>query len=320
MTRVVETYVWTTETSWNEELAYSVVDGHNVRHNGVYPVVSEFFPEPPQDVIAQVIDFNSINVYWNPPPNEIPSGYYIYLDGEMLGTSPGCSFQYSSFDAGEYTLAVSAYYDDQQSELVYADPVEVILHSPENLQFEVDTQTPAVNLFWDFPVERGLEAFIIYRDGEEIDQVEDLTYIDENVEAEFSYEYFVTALYSGDYESEASNTVEVFVTDSPYDEIPGTETRLLGNYPNPFNPHTEIRFQISEVRGEGTGSSWREDVELVIYNIKGEKIKKYLISNNVYSVTWDGTDDNSLSVPSGIYFYQLKTGDFKESRKMLLLK
>ena len=96
----------------------------------------------------------------------------------------------------------------------------------------------------------------------------------------------------------------------------------LSNYPNPFNPETNIVFNLPEA-GEA---------QLNIYNLKGEKVKD--LSPNLchpefiegrgetkYSVTWDGKDENNNPVSSGIYFYQLKV-DGKEiaSRKCMLLK
>ena len=94
------------------------------------------------------------------------------------------------------------------------------------------------------------------------------------------------------------------------------KTELHGNYPNPFNPSTTIKYSL------------REDskVTLEIFNIKGQKVKQ-LISNSAgqvsagqHSVVWNGTDDNGKSVSSGIYFYKLKTGNFEKTKKMILLR
>ncbi len=101
---------------------------------------------------------------------------------------------------------------------------------------------------------------------------------------------------------------------------------ILQNYPNPFTTSTTISFNIHS-------ASWRtKKAKLVIYNIKGQKIRKYSIfpeqsqapygaGNIQSSIQWDGKDDNDQSVGSGIYFYKLMMGE-KEiaSNKMLLLK
>ena len=89
----------------------------------------------------------------------------------------------------------------------------------------------------------------------------------------------------------------------------------LNNYPNPFNPSTTISFSLS--------TSNIEDIELVIYNLKGQKVKHLVIdqqSTGQHQVTWNGTDDYGKPVTSGVYLYKLNLGDKTYSNKMLLLK
>jgi len=90
----------------------------------------------------------------------------------------------------------------------------------------------------------------------------------------------------------------------------------LSNYPNPFNPSTEFRFQISDF-------SKINSAELTIYNMKGQLIKNTsVILNGVEgSVTWEGTDNNGQPVSTGIYMYRLSAnGKNLASNKCLLLK
>ncbi|MCK4311186.1 MAG: T9SS type A sorting domain-containing protein, partial [Candidatus Cloacimonetes bacterium] len=95
-------------------------------------------------------------------------------------------------------------------------------------------------------------------------------------------------------------------------EIQPGSISLLQNYPNPFNPTTTIKF---------TTEDTEKNTEIIIYNIKGQKIRQYSIFNNQSSIVWDGTDDTGKSVSSGIYLYQLKAGDkSSQTRKMLLVK
>jgi len=90
-------------------------------------------------------------------------------------------------------------------------------------------------------------------------------------------------------------------------------TKLNQNYPNPFNPSTTISFSLNTENAE--------DTELVIYNIKGQKIKQYSILNIQSSIVWDGTDENNHPVSSGIYFYKLIVDDKTiATKKCLLLK
>ena len=88
----------------------------------------------------------------------------------------------------------------------------------------------------------------------------------------------------------------------------------LTNYPNPFNPSTTINFSIPK----------ESNVELSIFNIKGQKVKN-LVTNNFekgnYSVVWLGKDEAGKSVSSGVYFYKIKFDGKNESvKKCLLLK
>jgi len=87
----------------------------------------------------------------------------------------------------------------------------------------------------------------------------------------------------------------------------------LTAFPNPFNSTTTISFSLTTVSTENT--------ELNIYNLKGQKIKKYSIFNDQSSITWNGTDESNKHVSSGIYFYKLISGK-KSSiiKKMILMR
>ncbi len=88
---------------------------------------------------------------------------------------------------------------------------------------------------------------------------------------------------------------------------------LSQNYPNPFNPHTTIRYQLPEAGR----------VSLAVYNVMGQEVCRLVDWEQAageHAVTWNGLDEASRPVASGIYFYQLVAGQFCEVRKMLLLK
>lgn len=64
-----------------------------------------------------------------------------------------------------------------------------------------------------------------------------------------------------------------------------------------------------------------KDIEIVIFNLKGQKIKQYSIISSQSSIIWDGTNDNNQPVSSGIYYYQLQVGnEIIVTEKCLLLK
>lgn len=88
---------------------------------------------------------------------------------------------------------------------------------------------------------------------------------------------------------------------------------LKQNYPNPFNPETKISYKLS------TGGF----VSLTVHDLLGRKIKTLVYEDRpdgYHTVTWNGTDDLENDVPAGVYFYSLKTGNFTESKKMVLMK
>jgi hypothetical protein len=83
---------------------------------------------------------------------------------------------------------------------------------------------------------------------------------------------------------------------------------LKQNYPNPFNLETTIEYQIPAI----------ENVELVIYNMLGQKITTLISevqSAGPHRVKWDAS-----GYASGIYFYRIKTGDFRDVKKMILIR
>ena len=91
------------------------------------------------------------------------------------------------------------------------------------------------------------------------------------------------------------------------------ETNLIGNYPNPFNPNTKIKFYLAE----------NTDVKLDIYNIMGQKVKTLVNEKagaGLYTVEWNGTDDSGNKLPSGVYFYRLLTSNKIMTKKLLLMK
>jgi hypothetical protein len=92
------------------------------------------------------------------------------------------------------------------------------------------------------------------------------------------------------------------------------------NHPNPFNPTTVIPFTLYASRFT-VDDPFR--TTLSIYNIRGQLVRTLLDEEKLpgsYSVTWDGRDRDGKDVSSGIYFYQLTTGDNSITRKMVLLK
>ncbi len=112
-----------------------------------------------------------------------------------------------------------------------------------------------------------------------------------------SYSYPIVVL---DYDATAS-------IESGYANIP-SNFYLDQNYPNPFNPITTIQYELSK----------QSEVQITIYDLLGKKVTTLVSETQdagFKSIQW-----NASNAASGVYFYQIRTGDFNQTRKMILLK
>ncbi|MBK6912110.1 MAG: T9SS type A sorting domain-containing protein [bacterium] len=92
-----------------------------------------------------------------------------------------------------------------------------------------------------------------------------------------------------------------------------TSYALYQNYPNPFNPNTEIRFDLPEAI----------HAELRVFNILGQEVVTLVDdvrAAGAYRVLWDGKNAAGLTVASGVYIYQIKTPNFTDAKKMMLIR
>ena len=135
------------------------------------------------------------------------------------------------------------------------------------------------------------------------------------------YEYYAKSVYEPggpENTSPPSDTVSAEPTGEP-DAVAGenglpTEYGLSQNFPNPFNPTTQINYQLPEPA----------QVKIDIYNMLGQQIRTLVNTHqdaNYYTIEWDGTNDLGQTVGSGVYFYHIRAGkQFQETRKMILLR
>ena len=88
---------------------------------------------------------------------------------------------------------------------------------------------------------------------------------------------------------------------------------LLGNYPNPFNPETVVRYTVVN----------DAFVTIEIYNIKGQKVRSLVndfVNRGKHDVVWNGRDHDGRKVSSGLYFYKMTAGKYQSVRRMVLMK
>ncbi len=309
------------------------------------------FAAPPQNLLAEVEMFN-VNLSWEQPQrnsrqilrksrnsgtsNREVTGYKIFRDNEdtPIATIPANQLTYidEMVPPGTHVYWVKAVHNGT-SDSPASNEQEVTVEAmmpPYGL--DLSTNLDSVFMEWSFSrsnnftrnnsgravrLTREVTGFKIYRNNTLLDYLEDpeaRSYIDTGLE-QGDYEYYVTAIYYGEYESVHSNTEDIYVqgSDGKEDNIIPLITEMKGNYPNPFNPETSIEFSVNK----------DDDVTLIIYNAKGQLVKvivdEFMKAGN-YQVTWKGKDFQNREVASGIYFCSMQTSDYKNIKKMMLLK
>ena len=96
------------------------------------------------------------------------------------------------------------------------------------------------------------------------------------------------------------------------------KTALLPNYPNPFNPETWIPYQLARAA----------DVQITIYDTKGAVVRRFelgyqpadIYQDRSRAVYWNGRNASGELVASGVYFYQLRAGNYSALRRMVVVK
>jgi hypothetical protein len=278
---------------------------------------------------------NIVRLEWQ-APEEGSSGnfvsYRIYRDETQISQIMDVNRLYyidstvSNGDTYEYTI-VAVYRDINGTSEPVTTTVEIephVFNPPRNLSavHDYDEHNRVyVNLQWELPMGGNsgiLKGFKVNRDSTEIHDITNvntLQYLDYGVTHSTSYIYTVTAVYDslrGVGESDPVTVATPFVSDkdlvSSY-----SKNELLGNYPNPFNPTTSIKFVLVN----------NSSVTIDIYNVRGAKVKTLVnsyLNAGVYNLVWNGTNDSGQSVGSGVYFYRMKTDDMTSSKRMILMK
>ena len=88
---------------------------------------------------------------------------------------------------------------------------------------------------------------------------------------------------------------------------------LYNAYPNPFNPVTTLKYDLSK-------DEW---VTITIYDLLGNVVNNLVNGNQssgYKSVQWNGTNDQGHPVSAGVYLYSIEAGEFRKTKKMILLK
>ncbi|KQC09309.1 MAG: hypothetical protein APR54_12980 [Candidatus Cloacimonas sp. SDB] len=218
----------------------------------------------------------------------------------------------------DYALDDSLYYYYIVAELDSLAPVI------SNIEHVIITHPPPQNLCicwihpnfifqWDEPNfrNRDLLYYNVYRDDEIIATVTGTFYL-EAPPAIWSY-YYVTAVYDSAFESGPSNIIENPVETDDF-IVSDIHSKLIMNFPNPFNPVTALSYQVSET----------SVINISVYNIRGQFITNLVDGLKLpgeYTISWNGTDSNGLSVSSGVYYFHLSVDNKTDHiMKCLLIK
>jgi flagellar hook capping protein FlgD len=241
------------------------------------------------------------------------AGYKVYRDEvEIAEISDPEVLTYlndEGLNAGTYEYFVTALYENPTDESGPSNIEEVEIELPAPTGFDAVSNWP--NILFTWTAMPGVQSYNMYIDDELLINTTSTFY-----------------LYPYPTEMHCINLAAVFnggwVGDWSYDlwigPNPGTDPNLLplitslaGNYPNPFNPATMIKFGLHE----------DQFVKIDIYNLKGQKIKQLIneqLPAGQHSVVWKGTDDSGKAVSSGVYLYKMHSGNYTKTRKMILLK
>ena len=118
-------------------------------------------------------------------------------------------------------------------------------------------------------------------------------------------------LFQVGYATAPNETVWTYIDDQL--KNPPIIYELFQNHPNPFNPETEISFQIPKT----------ERVIISIFNSIGQEVRKLADKKynfGLHSVVWNGKNHTGKQMPSGIYFYKITVGKFEQTKKMTLMR
>lgn len=250
----------------------------------------------------------------SPPPAQ-GSILLDFPQGNTLNTYPGnvtLRIRTSGgVTAGIYTINIQG--EGPNGTPVHRRTVQIDVLIPVELtSFEASTDENDVILNWATATEVNNQGFIIQRKG--IDnyervgfvegygttaEIQNYTFIDESV-APGKYHYRLKQMdfdgtfeYSGEIAVEVTQPAEYFLTQ---------------NYPNPFNPSTAIKYSIPE---DGF-------VTLKVYDVLGNEVSS-LVNEQQQAGEFDIVFDAS-SLSSGVYYYQLKAGEFTATKKLMLMK
>ena len=173
-----------------------------------------------------------------------------------------------------------------------------------NLGFNLDRKTPITD--WN-----QIASYITHPELQGQGSVSHqtiYTFTDNTVQENESYDYRLSDVdYDGNVEYHSLQLMGVSSTNIPEQFV------LYPNYPNPFNPVTTIRYDLSK----------ESFVDITIYDMLGNVVSNLINANQssgYKSIQWNATNNQGKPVSAGVYLYSIEAGKFRQTKKMILLK
>ncbi len=277
-----------------------------------------------------------VNVHYNTAPNLIGATLLGTINRstilEPVVTDPGWyAYSFPLPVAGKSIGYVIFEGVSQYGNNMFIDEV-LVRDEPPTVPVELSSFTATltaqnyVQLSWVSQTESQMMGYLVYRNTTDnqstsvlIDQpmipatntssTQTYTTTDKDVEIGTTYFYWLEAVdyNSSSYHGPVSVTVE--------GEVPPVMpeiTSMRNSYPNPFRAGTSAIIEVGLKAGE-TGT-------VTIYNVHGQTVRSFAVSEGFHTLNWDGRDANGKACASGIYFYRLTTPSVNQTRKLVMAK
>ncbi|MCD6380503.1 T9SS type A sorting domain-containing protein [bacterium] len=256
------------------------------------------------DILAQRIDSDG-NILWDVAGKSVSTTVGIQQNPVMISSADDCSV-ITWEDARGTDLDIYSMKLDENG-----FPLAAVLCSSSACRVE-----EGVSVNWELSECNQNTRFIVLRRAEgegsfrELDNSEVIrrglmfSYMDRECDPGAIFQYRVDII--------EENTREILFVTEPV-SLGRVPVLLYQNYPNPFNPSTQIGYSVDE----------RTHVSLTIYDIKGRRIVCLVDEEKkagLYSVIWNGFNERSEMVSSGVYFYRIKAGKKILTKRMVLLR
>ncbi len=201
---------------------------------------------------------------------------------------------------------------------------------PDSLRAEVSPEMDTIYIYWRFNTEADFSYYQIHRDTlpdfepdifNLVAEPDTSLYIDVDFDLSDSYFYRIAAIDNQDNISDYSEQLGVIFTgiDDYFDPNMPRSSVLYQNYPNPFNQETIIKYYLPDIGYQPA------EVKLEIYDILGRVVRTLVDTPQYpgeYSIGWDGKNERSENLPTGVYFYRLfvSRAELTKPMKLVLMR